>query len=119
ALTDFQPDAAANADKLYYHGSARAEAAFWSDYPFERRPPTTVAWRAVAPVKDYRFAPPAATATPPPVAASVGRVAVAATASGLILAAALDRRRSFERYASGWRQGSMNRFGGGGGGWGG
>jgi hypothetical protein len=127
ALSDFANDPAANQpDKLFYKGSARADAAFWDDYSFGSQPApaappasgstaqrTASAWTTSSPTRDYRFV-----ARPPgPQLSNLGHVPVVATASGLVLAAALDRQLSLQRYAGGWRQGSANRFSSGG--WGG
>jgi hypothetical protein len=103
ALTDFDQEPAAGAsDKVYYGGSARTDASFWDKYPFGSKPataPTPGPATAVVAPKDYQFAPrPAAASTLP----SLGTVAVVATASGLILAAALDRQGSMNRFAGGW-----------------
>jgi len=117
ALSDFESDVATDKpEKVYYGGSARTDVKFWDDYPFGSKATLDFGPSAASSAaKDYRFTARAATASTPP--ANLGKVAVVATASGLILAAALDKRRSMERYVGGWRAGSMNRFSSGG--WGG
>jgi hypothetical protein len=99
ALTDFGIDpGAGHPEKAFYGASARSDAGFWNDYSFGKG---TQAVAGSTATKDYRFVPPAtpvASTTP----ANVGRVAVVVAASGLILAAALDRRGSMNRFAGGW-----------------
>src|SRR6185436_2164729 len=103
ALTDFESDPSQPPDRLCYRGSANGDAA-----------PAPAA--AAAQTKDHRFVTRAAPVNP--ASPTIGNVVIAATASGLIVAAALDRNRTLQRYANGWRQGSQNRFSSGGGsGW--
>jgi len=102
ALSEFAPDpSVASDDKVYYGGTARTDAAFWDKYPFGSKPATTPGTppASVAAAKDYQFVSRPAIASTLP---SLGTVAVVATASGLILAAALDRRGSMNRFAGGW-----------------
>ena len=102
AVSDFAADAAAGTpDKVFYAGSARSDAAFWDKYPFGTKPAAapSAPGTAVTAAKDYQFAPRPGVNTS---LATIGTVAVVATASGLILAAALDRRGSMNRFAGGW-----------------
>jgi hypothetical protein len=116
ALADFESDPAQPPDRLYYRGSAKGDAAFWQDYSFEARADAAAAPAgAAAQTKDHRFVTRAAPINP--ATATIGNVTIAATAGGLIVAAALDRNRTLQRFASGWRQGSQNRFSSGGSGW--
>jgi hypothetical protein len=87
ALTDFRPDPAeATPQVVHYGGSAVHAARYWR------------AGSAPGAVQDYEFMP----RGPAPRSASLGKVAVVATASGLVLSAALDRRGSMNRFAGGW-----------------
>ena len=89
ALTDFRGDPAArDRDTLYYGGSPRYEAVYWTAGPFQGAPSAT---------RDYPFVPRPQVGRP-----SVGEVAVVVAASGVILAAALDRSGSMNRFAGGW-----------------
>jgi hypothetical protein len=117
ALTDFETDPSQPPDRLFYRGSAKGDAAFSQDYSFEARGDAAPApAAAAAQTKDHRFVTRAAPINP--ASPTIGNVVIAATASGLIVAAALDRNRTLQRYANGWRQGSQNRFSSGGGsGW--
>ncbi len=103
ALSDFASDpAAGHPEKLFYSGSARTDAAFWDAYSFgSKATPAARPSAASSATKDYRFVPPA-TPVPSTTPANLGRVAVVVAASGLILAAALDRRGSMNRFAGGW-----------------
>jgi hypothetical protein len=93
ALTDFLADPSApGGDAVYYGGSSREEGMFatygrTTDYG--------------SPTTEYRFTARPAVAGPSRLA-TVGKVAVVATASGLILAAALDRSGSMNRFRGGW-----------------
>jgi hypothetical protein len=101
ALTDFASDAASGQpDKLYYGGTAKSDATFWDAYAFGAKSKPDVQKTASTATADYRFTPSAASASAVP--ANLGKVAVIATASGLILAGALDRRGSMNRFAGGW-----------------
>jgi hypothetical protein len=89
ALTDFRRQPGEREDQdLYYGGSARVHAAFWRPGPAGEDAPAT---------RDYRFASRQGAARP-----TVGQMLVVATASGLILSAALDRQGSMNRFAGGW-----------------
>jgi hypothetical protein len=87
ALTDFRPDPAdPTPQAVHYGGSAVHAARFWK------------AGSAPGAMQDYEFIPrPAAPRRP-----NLGKVAVIATASGLVLSAALDRNGSMNRFAGGW-----------------
>jgi hypothetical protein len=96
SLSDFASDPAADQpERVEYGGSGRSEARFWSDYG--SGPKTATAGTASS-ARDYSFGPRAGTSVLP----SLGTVAVVATASGLVLAAALDRRGSMNRFGGGW-----------------
>ena len=77
ALTDFRRDGSAD-PRLYYGGSAQSEDGFWMRQPDFVPAPRSVSMPALA------------------------RVPVMVAASGLILAAALDRRGSMNRFSGGW-----------------
>jgi hypothetical protein len=100
ALTDFASDpGGSQPEKLHYGGTPKGDATFWEAYAFGSKSAATEAPDNVSSTTSaYRFAPSRAALTRP----SVGQVAVIATASGLILAAALDRRGSMNRFAGGW-----------------
>ena len=104
ALTDFwndRPDPAVA--RVYYGGTARSEPTFWAARSPGRLTVDdfTPGARARSSTADYAFAPRAAASSARP-ADGVGMVPVVVTASGLILAAALDRRGSMNRFAGGW-----------------
>jgi hypothetical protein len=107
ALTDFwndRPDPAVA--RVYYGGAPRSESAFWTS----RAPggltvdDFTPGAKARNTTADYVFAsrPAASSAAVESARVSIGTVPVIITASGLILAAALDRRGSQNRFAGGW-----------------
>ena len=73
----------------------RTDAAFWDDYSFGTRSRPRGRRATSSATRDYRFVPRAPAARP----ANLGTVAVVAAASGLVLAAALDRRGSMNRFA--------------------
>jgi hypothetical protein len=88
ALTDFRSDRnSPEPEMLRYGGSARTEAASWDSV-------------SAGAASEHQFVPRGGGRTPAP--PSLGKVAVVATASGLILAGALDRRGSMNRFAGGW-----------------
>ena len=97
ALTDFAADPAGPPDKLLYGGSARTDAAFWEDYTFGAK--ASPDRQTSSTTKDYRFGTRSRPVSRP---VNMGMVPVIATASGLILAGALDRRGSMNRFAGGW-----------------
>jgi hypothetical protein len=104
AVTDFWDEQPAEGEaRVYYGGSARTETAFWN---IRRSDELTAAdfipgaAAARATTRDHAFVRRAAAATSPPT--HFGTVPVILTASGLILAAALDRRGSQNRFAGGW-----------------
>ena len=87
ALTDFRTDRTTpDPERLYFGGSARNEASAWES-------------DGSSAAGSHVFAPRTARAGARP---SVGKVAVIATASGMIIAGALDRRGSMNRFAGGW-----------------
>jgi hypothetical protein len=97
SLVDFDADpAAAQPERMAYGGSARSDGRFWTDYSNDN-PPTSTTVNAAAPARHYLFGPRPATVMP-----TLGMVAVVATTSGLVLAAALDRRGSMNRFSGGW-----------------
>jgi hypothetical protein len=87
ALTDFRTDRTSpDPERLYFGGSARSEASTWDSGDSSA-------------AGSHVFTPRTARAGARP---SVGKVAVVATASGMIIAGALDRRGSMNRFAGGW-----------------
>jgi hypothetical protein len=90
ALTDFRREAGRREEEaeLHYGGSAAGSHGFWIAGHGGAESSAT---------HDYRFAP---RQTAPRVPVAV--VPVLVTASGLILAAALDRRGSMNRFSGGW-----------------
>jgi hypothetical protein len=87
ALTDFRSDRTSpDAEVTYFGGSARNEASAWES-------------GGSSAASSHAFVPRAGRAGARP---SVGKVAVVATVSGIILAGALDRRGSMNRFAGGW-----------------
>jgi hypothetical protein len=104
ALTDFwndRPDP--SAARVYYGGTARSEGTFWSAHSPGRLTVDdfTPGAKAGSSTADYAFVPRAAASAARPMD-GMGTVPVIVTASGLILAAALDRRGSMNRFAGGW-----------------
>jgi hypothetical protein len=98
ALTDFGGDDPS--EPAYFGRRRETDASFWSAYPLDPdRPPSPGARTAGTTTSEHVFVA-GATKAPPP--ANVGKVAVLVTASGLLVAAALDRRGSMNRFASGW-----------------
>ena len=102
ALTDFGNEAdSSSSASLYYGGSEETDGSFWANYPIEPGfRPRSGQKIASSPTKDHRFAPRAAASPTPP--SNLGTVAVIVTASGLLVAAALDRRGSMNRFSGGW-----------------
>src|SRR5262249_52351893 len=91
ALTDFRSDPAGrDPAKVFYGGSTRSEVAFWGP---------SLALVTSSPTAQYQFA--ERRPMPRPL---LGLVPVMVTASGLVLAAALDRRGSMNRFAAGGRR---------------
>src|SRR5262249_13175556 len=93
ALTDFRSDPAGRAAggpaMVFYGGSTRSEAAFWGP---------SLALLTSSPTAQYQFVERRPMPRP-----AIGLVPVmVATTSGLVLAAALDRRGSMNRFAGGW-----------------
>jgi hypothetical protein len=90
ALTDFRSDPAGrDPSKVFYGGSTKSEVAFWGP---------SLALVSSSPTAQYQFAERRPMPRP-----AVGLVPVMiATTSGLVLAAALDRRGSMNRFAGGW-----------------
>jgi hypothetical protein len=100
ALSDFETDSAGrHPARVDYGGSARLDAAFWDEYAFDSTA-APVAGSVSSATKDHRFVAGATAASAPP--ANLGMVPVVVAASGLVLAAALDRRGSMNRFAGGW-----------------
>jgi hypothetical protein len=94
SLADFAVDSAAGQpERLVYGGSAHSDAQFWRDYDRAKPPQATTTTVA----HDYSFGSRNIAVLP-----TLGMVAVVATASGLVLAAALDRRGSMNRFSGGW-----------------
>lgn len=93
ALTDFRNPHGGDGPGAYYEGSPEREASFWTPGPGSApaegtAPPATRA---------YAFSPRA-----PGRAAPVGLVPVVLSAAGVILAGALDRRGSMNRFSGGY-----------------
>ncbi len=85
---------------MHYGGSPETDESFWVNYPFWpgfRQKDFQVV--ASSSTKDYRVSPRPSTRPAPQ---SFGHVAVAVTATGLLVAAALDRRGSMNRFSGGW-----------------
>lgn len=102
ALSDFDdPNGTTASGPAYYGGSPETDASFHRNYPLgsavgggfvQKVAPSTT--------KDHPFlARSNAAATPPP---KFGTVAVVMTGTGLLVAAALDRKGSMNRFAGGW-----------------
>lgn len=102
ALSDFAKDLSDPERAIYAAGPTLSDDAFWVDYPFGSRASPEAPAPGSKATKDHRFvarpAPEAAPAAP----SIMGHVPVIVTASGLILAAALDRQGSRNRFAGGW-----------------
>jgi len=99
AITDFSSPSS-DTDPAYYGGSQETDASIWTNYPFVDGYSLPAGSKiADSTTKDYRFKPHATTGTSLPV---IGATAVVVTASGLLVAAALDRRGSMNRFSGGW-----------------
>jgi hypothetical protein len=106
ALTDFWDESPGEEPpRVHYGGSVRAESGFWT-----ARAPGALTVDDFTPgaartsgrpsTGDHVFAARRAASAPAP--GAIATVPVVVTASGLVLAAALDRRGSMNRFAGGW-----------------
>ncbi len=101
ALTDFGDGGQVPPPEVpYYGGSPDTDGSFWVNYPY-RHGFQPKEWQTIASSvsKDYRFTPRPASGQ---AAASVGNVPVLVTGTGLLVAAALDRKGSMNRFSGGW-----------------
>ncbi len=100
SLADFDSDPPSSAPgPLFYGGSPATDGSFASSYPESdggSAPPGT---RRTATAAHLFQARTGASSTPP---SNLGKVAVVVTASGLLVAAALDRKGSMNRFSGGW-----------------
>jgi hypothetical protein len=101
ALSDFGTTSTAPGEATeYYGGSADTDGSFWVNYPFapgfQQKEWQTI---ASSTTKDHRFTPRTTTGL---AQKGIGTVPVLVTASGLLIAAALDRKGSMNRFSGGW-----------------
>lgn len=102
ALSDFAKDPTDPERVVYASGPALTDDAFWVDYPFGARATPEAPAPGSKATKDHRFVAHAPPAAPAASTSLLGHVPVIVTASGLVLAAALDRQGSRNRFAGGW-----------------
>jgi len=99
ALSDFGTPVIGPADRMQYGGSTETDASIWVNYPFVDGYVLPSGARAAdSRTKDYRFKPHPGTTS----LAKIGVTAMAVTASGVLIAAALDRNGSMNRFSGGW-----------------
>lgn len=104
ALTDFGTTAVTSGPSpLYFGGSAETDATFWIAYPYDSSFTPTLDQSTAFKASDasrYSFISRSTAAATTP--ESLGNVAVMVGGSGLVMAAALGRRGSQNRFSGGW-----------------